>query len=269
MFKHTFTWLIIICALFIMAPSLSPADDAKAREIMQRVDSRNDGDNRTSDMLMMLIDKNDDQRKKTFKIFSKDHGKDTHTIMFIVDPPNIKDTGFLTLDYDDPAKDDDQFLYLPSLGKSKRIASSDKDGSFMGSDLNYSDMGSLELEDYDFKLLKEIDLKGSRCWLIEATPRSESVIDETGYSKSIIAVRQDNDMITRVKAWTSEGDYIKLIDFDEIQVIDGIWVSLSIKVIKRRGDAVIHKTDIRISQVKFNQNLSDDMFSIRRLEKGL
>jgi outer membrane lipoprotein-sorting protein len=260
---------MLFFTLIVFSAPAPAADDPKARDIMQRVDSRNDGDNRTSDMLMVLIDKNNDQRTKQFKIFSKDKGKDKHTIMFIVDPPNVKNTGFLTLDYDDPAKDDDQFLYLPSLGKSKRIASSDKDGSFMGSDLNYSDMGSLELDDYDFTLLKEIDLKENRCWLIQATPRSESVIDETGYTKSILAVRQDNLMITRVKAWTSEGDYVKLIDFDDMQVVDGIWVSLSIKVIKRRADEVAHKTDITISQVKFNQNLADDMFTVRRLEKGL
>ncbi|WP_459922997.1 outer membrane lipoprotein-sorting protein [Desulfatiferula olefinivorans] len=256
-------------ALIAFSAPASAADDPKARDIMQRVDARNDGDNRTSDMLMVLIDKNNDQRTKHFKIFSKDQGKDKHTIMFIVDPPNVKDTGFLTLDYDDPDKDDDQFLYLPSLGKSKRIASSDKDGSFMGSDLNYSDMGSLELADYDFTLLKEIDLKGQRCWLIQADPRSDAVIDETGYTKSILAVRQDNLMISRIKAWTNDGDAVKLIDFDDMQVIDGIWVSLSIKVIKRRADEVLHKTDITISGVKFNQNLEGDMFTVRRLEKGL
>ncbi|MBU1168050.1 MAG: outer membrane lipoprotein-sorting protein [Proteobacteria bacterium] len=267
--KHLATLFILMITMTLITPAFSFADDPKAREIMQKVDDRDNGDNRTNDMLMVLIDKNNDERKKYFKIFSKDHGKDTHTIMFIVDPPSIKNTGFLTLDYDDPTKDDDQFLYLPALGKSKRIASNDKNGSFMGSDMNYSDMSSRELPDYDFKLLKELDLKGAQCWLIESTPRSEKVMDETGYKKSIYAIRQDNYMVTRIKAWTTEGDYIKLIDFDDLQKIEGIWVSLSIKVIKKRGDDVVHKTDITISQVAFNQNLADDIFSKRRLEKGL
>ena len=49
-------------------------------------------------------------------------------------PADVKDTGFLTYDYDDESRDDDQWLYLPALKKTKRIASSDKSGSFMGSD---------------------------------------------------------------------------------------------------------------------------------------
>lgn len=269
MLKHLLTFFVILCILSAACPFSSFADDPKAREIMQKVEDRDDGDNRTSDMLMVLIDKNNDERKKYFKIFSKDQGKDTNTIMFIVEPANIKGTGFLTFDYDDPTKDDDQFLYLPSLGKSKRIASSDKDGSFMGSDLNYSDMSSRKLSDYDFKLLKEIDLKGAKCWLIESTPRSQAVVDETGYKKSIFAVRQDNYVVTRIKAWTNEGDYIKLIDFDDLQLIEGIWVSMNINVVKRLGDSVVHKTDITMSHVKFNQNLDNDIFSVRRLEKGL
>ena len=52
----------------------------------------------------------------------------------------MKNTGFLTYDYDASGKDDDQWLYLPALGKTKRIASSDQSGAFMGSDFNYSDL---------------------------------------------------------------------------------------------------------------------------------
>lgn len=267
--KHLFTCFMILFALSIIIPSQVFADDPKAREIMQKVEDRDEGDNRTSDMLMVLIDKNNDERKKFFKIFSKKKGQDTQTIMFIVDPPSVKGTGFLSFAYDEPGKDDEQFLYLPSLGKAKRIASSDKNGSFMGSDLNYSDMSSRELDDFDFKLLKEISLQKIKCWLIEATPRSQNIIDETGYKKSIIAVRQDNYVISRVKAWTSDGRYTKLIDFDDIQLIDQIWVPLTIKVVKQFGDTVEHRTMITFSDVKFNQNLNDNMFNLRTLEKGM
>ena len=59
----------------------------------------------------------------------------------------IGDTRFQEL-LDDPDRDDDQWLYLPALRKTKRIASSDKSGSFMGSDFNYSDMTSRNLGEY-------------------------------------------------------------------------------------------------------------------------
>jgi len=245
------------------------ADDPKAREIMQKVEDRDDGDNITSNLMMVLIDKNGDKREKYFKNFSKDYGKDTKRIMFIESPANIRNTGFLTFDYNDAAKDDDQWLYLPALGKTKRIASTDKSGSFMGSDLNYSDMTDRELEDYDYKLLKEISLNGNDVWLIESTPRSDQVIEETGYKKAILAVRKDNYVVVRSKMWTEEGGYVKLMDVKKLELIDGIWVATEMEVVKRLGNVEKHRTELTISNVKFNQDLSDDIFTIRRLEKGL
>ena len=267
--RFLLTTTLILIAFSMVMPSYIMADDAKAREIMQKVEDREDGDHRTSDMLMILIDKKGNKREKHFKVFSKDYGEDTKQIMFIEKPANIRNTGFLTFGYDAPDKDDDQWLYLPALGKPKRIASSDKDGSFMGSDLNYSDMSSTELSDYNYKLLKETTLKGSKAWIIESMPKTKEVIDDTGYKKSILAVRQDNYVITRIKSWTKDGGYVKLIDFNQVELIDNVWVPLEIKVTKKLGKTIKHKTHIKISNVKFNQNLSDDMFTLRRIKKGL
>ncbi len=269
MYKNLIS-LFILTALFLATSSSTVyADDPKAREIMQKAEDRDDGDHRTSNMLMILIDKNGNKREKYFKTFSKDYGKDSKQIMFIEKPSNIRNTGFLTFDYDNPDKDDDQWLYLPALGKPKRIASTDKDGSFMGSDLNYSDMTSRELSDYDYKILKETKVKGSEVWLIESMPRSKSVIDETGYKKSILAVRKDNFVVSKVKAWTKDGGYVKIMDFNKIELVENVWIAKEILVAKRLGKTIKHKTHIKISNIKFNQNLSDDLFTLRRIKKGL
>jgi len=267
--KFFYVLMISMTAAALFFPGSVFPDDPKARAIMQKVDDRDDGDNMTSSMLMILIDKNGNKRKKYFKNFSKDYGKDTKRIMFIEKPANIKNTAFLTFDYDSAEKDDDQWLFLPALGKTKRIASSDKSGSFMGSDLNYSDMTDRELSDYDFKLLKETKLKGKKVWLIESVPRSEDVIEETGYKKSILAVRQDNYVVVKAKNWTEDGGYVKIMDVKSLKKIEGIWVSTEMLVTKRQGKNVVHKTQLTLSDIKFNQNFEDDLFTIRRLEKGL
>ena len=111
---------------------------------MERVDARDDGDNATQDMEMILIDKNGNQRVREIRSLPPRRGEDTYSIMFFLSPADVKDTGFLTYDYDDDEKDDDQWLYLPALKKTKRIASGDKSGSFMGSDFSYADMTNRE-----------------------------------------------------------------------------------------------------------------------------
>ena len=66
--------------------------------------------------------------------------KGTRQLMMFESPADVRNTGMLSIDYKDGNKDDDQWLYLPSLNKSTRISSGDKSGSFMGTDLSYADM---------------------------------------------------------------------------------------------------------------------------------
>ena len=245
------------------------ADDARARAIMEKVDARDDGDDQTSDMEMILIDKNKKQRIRKLSTFNKDKGNDSLRLMFFLQPADVKDTSFLTYDYDDPVKDDDQWLYLPALRKTKRIASSDKSGSFMGSDLNYSDMTDRNLEDYDFTLKKELDVKGIKTWLIESIPRTKEVIKETGYKKSLLFVRQDNYFVIRGVNWVKDGGYLKYMDVKTLQQIDGIWVATEMHVTKKKGKKFAHKTILKLHNVKFNQKLEYDLFTVRRMEKGL
>ncbi len=262
---------ILITLLFSLTVSvaIAGADDPEARAIMEKVDARFDGDNGTSNMEMTLIDKRGKTRVRKITTFMKDFGEDTYRILFFKSPADVKDTGFLTYDYDDNEKDDDQWLYLPALRKTKRIATSDKSGSFMGSDFNYSDMTSKDLEDYDFKLLKEGEVRGAKVWLIESTPRSRDVIDETGYTKSVIFVRQDNYFVVRLVHWVHGGNRLKYLDVVKLEQIDGVWTGLEVTMTTKQGKKTLHKTVLKYSGVKYNQNHDDNMFTIRRLEKGL
>lgn len=255
--------------LLMIAAAALYADDPKAREIMQKVDARDDGDNMTARMEMVLIDKNGNTRVREIRQFKKKFGADDYRLLFFLEPADVRGTGFLTYDYDDAAKDDDQWLYLPALKKSKRIASNDKSGSFMGSDFTYSDMTSRELDDYRFKLSKEMEVGGHKVWVIESTPRSQKVIDETGYTKSLVLVRQDNYVVIRAVHYETKAGRVKFLDILKLEQIDGIWQALEMQMTSKQGSDTIHRTVLRFHDVKFNQKLQDDLFTQRRLESGL
>ena len=259
---------LLVAGLLFAARTVS-ADDPKAREIMQKVEDRDEGDNRITDMEMVLIDKRGNERVRRIRTHRRDRGKDTLKLMFFRHPADVKDTGFLTYDYDDPDRDDDQWLYLPALRKSKRIASSDKSKSFMGTDFSYSDMTSRDLEDYDFKLLGTKDVAGAKAWLIEAVSRSKEVIDETGYTKSLLFVRQDNHVVIRAVHFVKDGDKLKYMDVRKLELIDGIWTAVETLMTTKKGRSTLHKTVLRHHDVRFNQDLDEAFFTVRRLEKGL
>ncbi len=254
--------------LFSLAPSFVLADDPEARKIMEKVDARDDGDNQSAEMEMILIDKRGNKRIRRIQTFTKDFGEDTYRIMFFLAPADVKNTGFLTYDYDDPAKDDDQWLYLPALRKSKRIASSDKSGSFMGSDFSYADMTSRDLEDYDYTLKKEMQVKGHDVWIIESVPRSKQVIKETGYTKSLLFVRKDNYVVIRAVNWLKKGKKLKYMEITDLRQIDGIWTPAAMQMTTKKGKTTLHKTILNFRNIRFNQDLDKNLFTVRRLEKG-
>jgi len=265
------TFFSLVLSALLLASTLQ-AEELTAREIMEKVDDRDTGDYVTQELEMILVDKNGNTRERLIKSFGRDageNGDDDESIMFFISPADVKNTGFLTYDYDDDDKDDDQWLYLPALKKTKRIASSDKSSSFMGSDFTYADMSSRNLDYYDYKILKEMEVKGHPVWVIESIPNNEKEIEETGYTKSVVFVRKDNFVVIRSKNWVKKGKKEKYMDVKKLEQIDGIWVATEMIMTTKKGKAVQHKTIMRTNNVKFNQEFEDDIFSVRRLEKGL
>ena len=239
------------------------------RQIMQWVEDRDDGDDAISDLRMTLIDKHGNERIREIRSLSKDFGDDEHQLLFFLSPADVKDTGFLTFDYDDPDRDDDQWLYLPALKKTKRIAVGDKSGSFMGSDFSYADMTLRALDRYDFSLMREADVNGVKVWQVEAIPRTAEEVAETGYTKSIFFVRQDNHVVTRAVHWVKKGSKLKYFEVRELHQIDGVWVATEMHMATKKAKATLHETVLESQNVRFGQDLAEDTFSLRRLEKGL
>ena len=239
------------------------------REIMEKVNARDEGDRSTGEMEMILIDKKGKKRVRKLKTFGRKKDKDTQSLMFFLSPADVKNTGFLTYDYNESGKDDDQWLYLPALRKSKRIAAGDKSGSFMGSDLNYSDMTTPDLDLYDYTLMKETEVRGNKVWQIKAVPKSKDEAKKSGYSKSVIFIRQDNYVMIRAVRWVYKKRRNKYLDVKKLEKIDGIWVSTEMHVTTKTGKKTLHKTVLKQNNIRFNQDdVNADLFTVRRLEKG-
>ena len=90
-----------------------------------------------------------------------EYGKDindlTSMVMIFNTPASVKDTRFLQIENKD--KDDDKFIYLPTLKQTRRIAASEGTKSFMGTDATYDDMSSREVEEDNHEMVNENEEK--------------------------------------------------------------------------------------------------------------
>jgi hypothetical protein len=264
-------WIRVIAVVAALLACGAPAlaeGGLTAREIMDRVDARDDGDHSVQDLEMTLIDKRGGQRVRKLRGYGRDVGEDEYSVSFFLSPADVERTGFLTYDYDDPARDDDQWLYLPALSRTKRIASADKSGSFMGSDFSYADMTERPLDAYRYTLMKELEVEGHPVWQIETVPITEREQEETGYTKSVVFVRKDNFVVIRSVNWVKKGSRLKYFEVKKLEQIDGIWVATEMEMSTRKDDEMLHRTLLTTKNVRFGQKQRDDFFTVRQLEKG-
>ncbi len=265
MYKYILTLLLIMVFATVNAPVFA-LEDIDARQVAVNVDEREDGDDETAELEMTLINKRGQQRIRKVITYRKDYGKDEKMVMFFLEPADVKETGFLTWNYDDESKDDDQWLYLPALKKVRRISSSDKADYFMGTDFTYNDMGDREIDDYTYKHLDPEVIDGIECYHLERLPKNEDVMKESGYGRTEIWVRSDIWMMVKAVFYDKKLKLLKELTVNDVEEIDGIWTA---KTMKMNNVQKEHQTIFKFSNITYNSGLDDDIFSQRQLTKGV
>lgn len=238
------------------------AQSLTGRDIALKVKERPDGDTRSSEMTMQLVNKNGSTRERRIQSYSMDIGKDKKTIMFFLYPGDVKGTGFLTWDYDQVGKDDDKWLYLPAMKKTRRISgSSSKTDYFMGSDFTYDDMGSRNVDEDEHKLLREEVVDGHKCWVLESIPKTKGEI----YTRKIAWIRQDCLIAVKVEYYDKLNKLHRKLEMTNIEKVDGIWVAKKLHMTNVQTN---HQTILTITNPKYNIKIDESAFTVAKLEKG-
>jgi len=249
--------LCAACALTLFSFSFAAADNAEA--IAQKVYDRDDGRDSYSKIKMTLIDRSNNRRDRELEVAIKDFGKVSKGYIYFSSPAAIKGTAFLSWENED--REDDQFLFLPALGRVRRIVSSQKDRSFVNTDYSYEDLERRKVSDYSYRILRTEKLLGRTCWVLESHPKTGRV---SQYGRFISWVAQDSFVPIKIEFFDLKNRLIKLFQVKELKQIDGIWtVTWSIM----KGIKSGHQTEIKVAEIKYNQGLSDDLFTQRQLER--
>jgi hypothetical protein len=128
-------------------------------------------------------------------------------------PADVAGTTILIYDYKD--KDDDIWIYLPSMKKTRRIISTEKGNSFMGSEFSNADMSKPNPDDYDYKLLADESIDGKLCWCVEAVCKNKSIASSNGFSKKISYISKNNFLPIKFTYFDSNGQVFKEMVFSD------------------------------------------------------
>jgi outer membrane lipoprotein-sorting protein len=180
----------------------------------------------------------------------------------------VKGTALLTWNYDDPAAPDDQWLYLPALRKSRRVALADRGRSFLGTDFSFDDMKretQLSPVDYQWRSVGEETIDGHRCLVLEATPVSEQVASELGHGRALVGVDAELWIPRSAEYFGIDGAPQKRIRLLDVAQIQGIWTAQRIEA----EDLVTgHRTSLRFRDVDYQAEIPEELFTEAALRRG-
>lgn len=235
------------------------AEDLTGEDIITRVDQEMKVDNKFMQEEMILISGSGTERSRTVNIWNKQGEENDKMLVKFTKPANIEGTGFLMIS-------DDMWLYLPALGKVKRIAGSAKQGNFMGSDLSYEDMESLGnsgfLKDYDIEKLNDSMLKDKEVYHLRLTPTNQDM----SYSKLEMYVDKDLFLPLKIDYYIDDDTLLKTLTTYDHQEVNGYNLAMRMEMENVEGGS---KTILKIKNVEFPEELEDEIFTIRNLERGV
>ena len=253
----------LLCLPYWSATSQA-ADRLTPLEIMQRSAESTRVKDSEAAATFTLTHRSGASRVRTTSGFTRlqENGVDTMRLVRFLGPADIKDTSTLLIEHS--AAEDEMWIYLPALGRVRRLAAANKRDAFMGTDFSYGDIIGHNSGKWTHRLLEEITVDGDARYVIESTPSDESVRKSSGYSKRVSYVSKRNWVAVRIDFWDTAGKPLKRVTASEIRPVGSesrhqpmLWTAENLQT----G----HRTTIRFEKFKADQGVSARQFTPQRM----
>jgi hypothetical protein len=167
------------------------------------------------------------------------------------------------LTLDNASGDSDQWIFLPALGKVRRIASSESGGSFMGTDFSYDDMSVM---DRDVGLdthtvIREETYNGTVCYVIQSIPKNA----DFQYSKTLTWIDKANYRSYKRELYSKRGDLEKIMEISGYKDVQGRDAPSQTTV---STVAAGTSTTIYMDVIRYDEPIPEGVFTTAYLETG-
>ncbi len=228
-----------------------------AREIAEKVANRNQGTDSYSQIQMQLINASGQTRERTLILESKEFPDGTHTYLEFIAPSDIAGTKLLIFEHQNA--EDDLWLYLPAIRKVRRISSSQKYRSFVGTDFSYADLGSRNVDEYDYKITGRDSIEGKYCYILESTEKKGA---NAQYYRIVSWIDPASWIPLKSEMYDDENTLYKKLNTEQVKQFSDVWMPqlLTMENVQDNTKTILHFKEIRI-----NTGLKDEIFTKRNL----
>jgi outer membrane lipoprotein-sorting protein len=245
----------IVRALLVIPLLIAGLAAQTAYEVAQMVTDREMPQDMVMDMTMTLTAYTGHTRMMTVRSVRKG---DEKQITWFLAPPDDRGIAFLKIEYED--REDEMRMWLPAFGRMRRISSTQKGESFMGSDLTYEDMTTRALDEYTYTLHDEVEIDGIKHWVLESVPKPEL---NSSYSRIVSWVRQTDVFVPREEFYDRVGNLLKVRTMESAE-LKGYTVPVRMFV---ENTQTKHTTELLFQNIEVDTGVEDDLFHERNLRR--
>lgn len=226
---------------------------------------------RSLSRLKMSIRDRSGSRERLLTVRTKRFEDSRKTLIMIEQPADVRNMGFLSVDYRASGRTDEQWLYVPKLHRVARVPAGGKANPFVGSDFSIFDLSQQD-PDYYVATLVDANAKvgDEPCWLIDGAPRDQAVQQESGYEKAQFWVSKSKLLVLQLKATLIGGKRVKYFKAADVRNDKGTWTPHRLQMRTLEGSDVVSETTVDVLAVDNDAaGVSDDDFTQQRLERGI
>jgi hypothetical protein len=264
-------WMIAVAALLLAGGSSRGADDASARALLDAVRALNQTarkwDDRVQQMKLTIVDRRGGESQRELEVLTKRYSSDaSRSIMFFRSPPLVRGIGFLQ--WIAPQEPDRQWLYLPSLKRTRQISGGARTDSFAGTDFSYEDLSIMAdvldwgPESAQASRTGSETIEGHECDIIELTP---TAVADVSYGTIRLWLGRDDQVVRKYEFLDTAGKPAKTLLLSDVRDVAGIPAAHRLDM---RNERTGSHTLVELTALQYNSGLEDDVFTQRRLEKG-
>ena len=255
-------FMVMVAALLLASATPAQSEAPTGSEIITRV-LENDPFGLSGGSVkarFVLSDKQGKQKELGFEARSRKHDPPfSKSLVRFSAPPDLAGAGFLQIQ--NRGADDDRFLFLPELKRSRRISGGLRSTSFMGTDFSFADLDRRDLRQTKrVTRLPDVKLAAFDCYHIEVVPAR----DDSPYARLELFVRRDNFLPLKSISYDASNVALKELQIEQIKKTSGRWF---ITRSKMRTLANQHSTVLILDVIDADAQIADDEFTPRNLEK--
>ncbi len=180
------------------------------------------------------------------------------SILRFTAPAEVKGVALLIVNH--PERASDQWMWVPSIERDRRIALQDRSTRFFGTDFSFEDLEERDVNQFDYKLIGEDTVDGERCWKIESKPKESK---SSQYTSSTVFIRKDIYVAVQIESYTKDR-LVRRIHYTDIQKLDDIWTGHTIEVYDAGRQS---RTVLKLEKLRYNTPLKETDFTLEALRR--